>query len=112
MKANVPTFHQWEVDQLFKLRKQQPDLIDQAIHHLVQQNEEIKWSVVVGAYRDGQINLGRAAELLGLTELELRNRFIELGIPLRIGPVDLAEAHAEVEAVRSWFANSSDKKPL
>ena len=62
---------------------------------LVQENENIRWSVVIGAYRDKQINLGKAAKLLGLTEFELRQRFIELGVPLRIGPVDLAEARAE-----------------
>jgi predicted HTH domain antitoxin len=72
---------------------------------LVQENENIRWSVVIGAYQDKQINLGKAAELLGLTAFELRQRFIELGIPLRIGPVDLAEARAEAEAVRAWFVD-------
>ena len=67
---------------------------------------EIHWSIVVGAYQDKQINLDRAAELLGMTELELRDRFIELGIPLCIGPADLAEARAEVEAMRAWLDHS------
>ena len=74
---------------------------------LVQENENIRWSVVIGAYRDKQINLGKAAKLLGLTEFELRQRFIELGVPLRIGPVDLAEARAEAGAVRAWFADEA-----
>ena len=39
--------------------------------------------------------------------LKLPDRFIELGIPLRIGPADLAEARAEVEAVRAWFADEA-----
>jgi hypothetical protein len=39
-------------------------------------------------------------------ELELRERFIKLGIPLRIGPADLAEAQAETDAIRSWFADA------
>ena len=51
-----------------------------------------------------EINLGKAAEILGMHELELRDRFIELGIPLRIGPVDKVEARAEAEALNSWFA--------
>ena len=98
--------YEWEVDQLLKLRERQPELIEQAVHRLIRENEDIRWPVVVGAYRDGQINLGKAAELLDLSELELRDRFIELGVPLRIGPADLAEARAEVEAVRAWFASS------
>jgi len=56
------------------------------------------------SYQERRINLGKAAELLGLHELELRQRFLELGIPLRLGPADLAEARAEVEAVRAWQA--------
>ena len=103
MEANASVLQEWEVEQLLKLRERQPDLIEPALRRLVQENEDIRWSVVVGAYQDRQINLGKAAELLGMTELELRDRFIELGIPLRIGPADLAEAHAEVEAMRAWF---------
>jgi predicted HTH domain antitoxin len=67
----------------------------------VQDDEDIRWSVIVGAYCDEQINLGKAAELLGVAELELRQRFIKLRIPLRMGPADLAEARAKVEAVRA-----------
>ena len=100
--------HGWEIDQLFKLRDQQPGLMEEAVRRLMQEDEAIRWSVVVGAYQDEQINLGKAAELLDLPELELRQRFIELGVPLRIGPSDLAEARAEVEAVRAWFADSED----
>jgi predicted HTH domain antitoxin len=107
MEANSTTLYEWEVDQLLKLRERQPGLIEPALQRLVQENQDIRWSVVVGAYQDKQINLGKAAEWLGLTELELRDRFIELGIPLRIGPADLAEARAEVAAVRAWFSDTA-----
>lgn len=109
MEANATALQDWEVEQLLKLRERQPDLIDPVLRRLVQENEDILWSVVVGAYQDRQINLGKAAELLGLMELELRDRFIELGIPLRLGPADLTEARAEVEAIRSWFADTTNK---
>lgn len=36
--------------------------------------------------------------------LELRERFLQLGIPLRLGSADLAEAKAEVESARRWFS--------
>lgn len=107
MEANASVLQGWELDQLFKLRERQPDLLEPIIRRLVQENESIRWSMVLGAYQDGQISLGKAAELLGLAELELRRRFIELGIPLRVGPADLAEARAEVEALRAWFAEET-----
>ena len=110
METNESTATDWEINQLFKLQERQPSLIEQAVHRLLQENEEIRWSVVVGAYRDGQINLGKAAEFLELPEIELRDRFIDLGIPLRIGSADLAEARAEAEAVRAWFIDTTDKE--
>jgi hypothetical protein len=60
--------------------------------------------LVVSAYLDEEINLGKAAEMLELHELELRDRFIDLGIPLRIGPADKVEARAEAQALSSWFS--------
>lgn len=63
---------------------------------------------MVSAYLDHYINLGKAAELLEMHKLELRDRFLELGIPLRVGSADVAEVRAEVEAVRSWFQESPE----
>jgi predicted HTH domain antitoxin len=109
MDVRVSTYQGWELDQLFKLRERRPGLVESAVHRLIHENEDIRWSVVVGACQDGQINLGKAAELLDLAELELRDRFVELGIPIRVGPADLAEARAEVEAVRAWFGPTADE---
>ena len=63
---------------------------------LLEVNPELRWSLVLNAYLDEEINLGKAAELLDMHELELRRQFLELGVPLRIGPADVAEAEAEV----------------
>jgi predicted HTH domain antitoxin len=30
---------------------------------MIHENDEIRWSVAVGAYQEGQVNLGKAAEL-------------------------------------------------
>ena len=73
------------------------------LHNLLDESEELRWSLAVRAYQERRINLGKAAEFLGLHELELRKRFLELGIPLRLGPADLAEAKAEVDALRVWY---------
>ena len=91
---NVPRDFAFSVglEQLVKLYDQRPKLVNRAITRLIQDDQELGWSLVVSAYRDGQINLGKAAELLNMHELELRDRFIQLGVPLRVGPADLAEA--------------------
>ena len=96
----------WAFAQFSKLHKQQPKMVDAALQKLIESDPELAWSMVVNAYLDEEINLGKAAELLDLHELELRDRFISLDIPLRIGPSDKAEARAEGEALNSWFSES------
>jgi len=95
----------WTFAHLSKLHKQQPKLVDTAVQGMIESNPDLAWSLVISAYLDEEINLGKAAEMLGLHELELRDHFIELGIPLRIGPADKAEALAEVQALSSWFSH-------
>lgn len=79
------------------------------MRRLIQSDEELRWPVVVSAYQDRKINLGKAAELLELHELELRERFIALGIPLRLGAEDLAEAKAKVAALRTMLTGRKKK---
>jgi predicted HTH domain antitoxin len=93
----------WELEQLTRLYHRRPDIVNSALRRLLAEDAELQWSVVLGAYLDQQINLGKAAELLDTPEIALRERFLELGIPLRIGSADLAEARAEVAAIRNWF---------
>ncbi len=94
----------WALDQLIQLGQRQPELVNAALNRLLAEDAALRWAMVVNAYLDQQINLGKAAELLQMQELELRERFINLGIPLRIGPADMTEARAEIETLRSWLA--------
>ncbi len=57
---------------------------------------------MINAYLDEEISLSRSAFLLGLHPLELREWFIEKGIPLLLGPTNKADAQAEVDALRVW----------
>ncbi|MCB8926964.1 MAG: hypothetical protein H6652_15210 [Ardenticatenaceae bacterium] len=98
----------WTFSHLTKLYKQQPTLVDAALQEMIERNPDLAWSLVVSAYLDEEINLGKAAEMLDLHELELRDRFIALGIPLRIGPANKSEAAAEAQALTSWFTQNED----
>ena len=50
------------------------------------------------AYLAEEISLGKTADLLGLSRFELQERFLRLGVPLRLGPATLEEARVEVDA--------------
>lgn len=62
--------------------------------------------MVVGAgellrrYLDEEISLAKVADTLGVSRFELEEHFDRLGLPVRIGPSDLEEARAEIEAAR------------
>ena len=49
-------------------------------------------------YLAGKISLGKASDLLGLNRFDLQERFLRLGLPLRLGPATLDEARADVVA--------------
>jgi len=96
------TAQAWTLKQLWKVRRYQPEAVDQAVEEVLDRRTDLRWSVVVGAYLDGEINLGKAAELLGMHRLELQERFVAQGIPLRIGPDTVEEARSELAAIEAW----------
>ena len=53
----------WMLEQLVKVEQHQPEMVDRAVKEMLAQQSDLRWSVVVGAYLDGEINLGKAAEL-------------------------------------------------
>ncbi len=75
-----------------------PNLITDVIHHF-QESDPVRFEkLVIGAYLDQDINLGKAAELLGLHREELRQRFLKQSIPLREGSQSIEELKAEIAA--------------
>jgi len=102
IEVTCMTTQAWTLEQLWKIRRYQPEVVDQAVEEVLGRRADLRWSVVVGAYLDGEINLGKAAELLGMHRLELQERFIAQGIPLRIGPDTVEEARSELAAIEAW----------
>jgi predicted HTH domain antitoxin len=96
----------WRLDQLIKLSRRQPAMVDQVLRTGLAENKAAQWAVVVGAYVDEEISLGKAAELLGLSWIKTRDLFREKGIPLKLGPETVEEAVAEVEAARAYASKA------
>lgn len=79
-------------------------LMDEEVTALTDTQE--RYNLVMAHYLAESISLGRAAELLGLSWLDLRTRCLRLDVPLRTAPRDLAEARGDVETARTWATNS------
>ena len=62
-------------------------------------NLQAGWNRVLAAYWDGDISLGRAAALLGLSRFELMERLHRLGLPVYMGPQTVEDLEAELAAL-------------
>ena len=63
-------------------------------------NLQDRFNLVMAHYLAGTISLARAAELLGLSWLDLHTRCLRLDVPLRTAPANLAEAKANIKAAK------------
>ena len=90
----------WTVEELKKLSEIQPEIVERALQHLWKVEPHIYKSIIISAYIDEKISLSKAAELLGITRIELEKEFKEKGIPLRL--LSKKDVVAEVEALRAW----------
>ncbi|VVB62839.1 Uncharacterised protein [uncultured archaeon] len=84
---------------LEKLAEIKPESLEKISQDIKERRPEIFRSLVLIAYIDGKISLSKAAELLGLTRIELQKELKEQGIAIRnLSEDDVA---AEVEMLRA-----------
>ncbi len=99
----------WQLDQLSKICETTPQEVESAIDDLLKARPELREKLVIGAYVDGQISLSKAAELLEVHPLELRERLQEMGVPVHIGVESQEAAVAEVKAYRRIVADAGGR---
>ncbi|MEZ4556282.1 MAG: UPF0175 family protein [Caldilineaceae bacterium] len=98
----------WDQQLVLKAFQTYPELAARVLQQILAHEPELRWSLVINLYLDGEISIGKAAELLEMTAFDLRDRFNDLGIPIRSGPADENDAVAEVEAARRWFGDATN----
>ncbi len=85
----------WQLKQLERLHEIEPDTVNNAIADLLKHEPELRKKLIIGAYIDDEINFGKAAELLGVYPIKLREEFLSKGIPIKIGVATKEEIVAE-----------------
>ena len=90
----------WAVEELKKLSEIQPEIVESALQRFWREEPHIYKSIIISAYVDEKISLSKAAELLGITRIELEKEFKEKGIPIR--SLSRKDVVAEVEALKTW----------
>ena len=89
---------EWYVEELCKLGKNQSEILEKALEELWHRNPALYKSEIINAYLDEKINLGKAAELLGVHRLELQRELREKAVPIR----ELSKEDVIAEAIRAW----------
>lgn len=83
----------WEIDQLVKARlfPDQQAVVRSAMRALFQAQPGTRQQMIVSAYTAGDISLGKAAELMGVSHEEMKDILVESGIEVHLGPRTVEE---------------------
>jgi len=87
----------WEINQLVKT-KLFPDeqaVLRSALRALFQSRPEIRRQMLIRAYTAGEISLGKAAELMGVSTEEMKEILQDNGAEIHMGPRTVAELRAD-----------------
>lgn len=88
----------WELQQLVK-SGQYPDetaVLRSALRALYQLHPETKTRMVSTAYTSGEISLGRAASMLGVSLAEAEDILRESGVEIHLGPTTAEELATDI----------------
>ena len=79
---------EWEIDQLIKARlfPDEQAVLRSALRALFQTQPELRRQMVIRAYTAGDISLGKAADILGVSHEEMKEIVVESGAEIHLGP--------------------------
>ncbi len=83
----------WELQRLVKsgVYPNKQVALRSALRALFQANPQTKNKMVIDAYQSGEISLGKAAAMLGVSQEEMKDILREAGAEIYFGPLTRAE---------------------
>jgi len=93
---------EWEIDQLVKARlfPDEQSVLRSAMRSLFEAKPELKRKMVVTAYTNGEISLGKAAQIMGVSQEEMKDIIRETGGQIHLGPLTIDELKQDVANAR------------
>jgi len=89
------------------LYRTQEEVIVDALRHLLHVHPEYRIALAVHRYQtDEEISLGKAAQLAGVSQEEMKEILVDRGVPLRLGPASIEEAQKEVTVLMRHLGES------
>lgn len=74
--------------------------VQEALRVLWQERPGVRIDVAIHRYRTENISIAKAATIAAVSFDRMKEILVEHGVPLRLGPITVQEAIAEVEALR------------
>ena len=92
---------EWEVNQLVKARlfPDEQSVLRSAMRSLFEAKPELKRKMVVTGYTNGEISLGKAAQIMGVSQEEMKD-IIRKGGQIHLGPLTIDELKQDVANAR------------
>ena len=89
----------WELRQLVKsgLYPDEGAALRSALRALYRANPQARVQTAIRAYEAGEISLGRAAALLGVSQEEMKDVLREAGAEIHLGPTTSAEVLTDAD---------------
>ena len=93
---------EWEVTHLVKARlfPDEQSVLRTAMRALFETKPDLKRKMVVTAYTDGDISLGKAAQIMGVCQEEMKDIIRETGGQVHLGPQTIEELQQDIENAR------------
>jgi len=87
------TTSHWEINQLVKshLFPDKEAVLRSALRALFHNQPEIRRQMVIRTYTTGEISLGKAAQMLGVSHEEMKEIIVEAGERIHLGPREIED---------------------
>lgn len=89
----------WEINQLVKTRlfTDKHAVLRSALRALFQTQPNLRLNMVIRAYTAGDISLGKAAMLMGVSHAEMQDMLTEQGARVHLGPLTAQELQQDAD---------------
>ncbi|MGQ9626287.1 MAG: UPF0175 family protein [Anaerolineae bacterium] len=91
-----------------KLYENKETAIQEALRALLREKPHLRLEMAVHRYKTGEISLGKAANLAGISMEQMKEILLNRGIELRLGSETIEEAREEVDALRRHLSVSDN----
>ena len=86
-----------------KLYDREEDVIKEALRYLIRARPELRIQIAIYRYLSDDLSLAKAANLAGVSWMQMKDILLEKGIQPKLGVETVEEAENEIETLHQYF---------